>query len=74
MTLRMRPLNTMRKAFVIRVGDKFVGPRHMKRALVDFDKAELYRYKKAAKRMAFLKKADEVMAVTIELEENNELN
>jgi hypothetical protein len=41
----------------------------MHRILVDFDKAELYCYKKAAKRMAFLKKADEVMAVTIQLED-----
>lgn len=60
----------MRKAYVIRVGDKFVGPRHMKRVLVDFSKAEIYRYRKAAKRMAYLKKADEVMTVTITLEEN----
>lgn len=58
-----------RRAFVVRVGDKFIGPRHMHRMLVDFDKAELFRYRAAARRIAFLKKADEIMAVSITLEE-----
>jgi hypothetical protein len=40
--------------------------------LVDFDKAELFKYKKAAKRMAFHKKADEIMAVVIQLERDYE--
>ena len=57
-----------RKAYVVRVGDKFVGPRHMHRMLVDFDKAELFRYKAAARRIMFNKKADEIMTVLITLE------
>ena len=60
---------TGRKAFVVRVGDKFVGPRHMHRMLVDFEKAELFRYRAAARRVAYAKKADEIMVVTIRLEE-----
>lgn len=60
----------VRKAFVVRVGDRFVGPRHMHRMLVDFDKAELFRYRAAARRVAFNKKADEIMVVTITLEES----
>ncbi len=63
---------TSRKAFVVRVGEKFVGPRHMHRMLVDFEKAELFRYKAAARRIAFNKKADEIMTVTITLEETDE--
>ena len=65
-------MTTTRKAFVVRVGDKFIGPRYMNRMLVDFDKAELFKYKKAAKRMAFHKKADEIMAVLIQLERDYE--
>lgn len=61
-----------RKAFVVRVGDKFVGPRHMHRMLVDFEKAELFRYKAAARRVAYAKKADEIMVVRISLEEPDE--
>lgn len=60
----------MRKAYVIRVGDKFIGPRHMHRMLVPFEKAELFRYRAAAKRVAFNKQADEIMVVTITLESN----
>lgn len=62
-------LSMIRRAFVVRVGDKFVGPRHMHRALVDFEKAELFRYRAAARRVAFNKQADEIMAVTITLED-----
>lgn len=58
-----------RKAFVVRVGDKFVGPRHMHRMLVDFEKAEMFRYKAAARRIAYNKKADEIMSVVITLEQ-----
>lgn len=58
-----------RKAFVIRVGEQFVGPRHMHRNLVSFEKAELFRYRAAAKRVAYAKKADEIMSVKITLEE-----
>lgn len=58
-----------RTAYVVRVGDKFVGPRHMHRALVGFEKAELFRYRAAAKRVAYNKHADEVMVVTITLED-----
>ena len=65
-------MSTTRKAFVVRVGDKFIGPRYMHRMLVDFDKAELFKYKKAAKRMAFHKKADEIMSVLIQLERDYE--
>ena len=65
-------MTTTRKAFVVRVGDKFIGPRYMHRMLVDFDKAELFKYKKAAKRMAFHKKADEIMSVLIQLERDYE--
>ena len=65
-------MTTTRKAFVVRVGDKFIGPRYMHRMLVDFDKAELFKYKKAAKRMAFHKKADEIMSVIITLEREYE--
>ena len=61
-----------RKAFVVRVGEQFVGPRHMHRALVSFEKAELFRYKAAARRIAYAKKADEIMTVTITLEETDE--
>ncbi len=61
-----------RKAFVVRVGQQFVGPRHMHRALVSFEKAELFRYRAAAKRIAYAKKADEIMTVTIALEEPDE--
>lgn len=61
-----------RKAFVIRVGEQFVGPRHMHRNLVSFEKAELFRYRAAAKRVAYNKKADEVMEVRITLEEHDE--
>ena len=61
-----------RKAFVVRVGEQFVGPRHMHRALVSFEKAELFRYKAAARRIAYAKKADEIMTVTIALEETDE--
>ena len=57
-----------RKAYVVRVGDKFVGPRHMHRMLVDFEKAELFRYRAAARRIAYNKKADEIMTVLITLE------
>lgn len=41
----------------------------MHRALVDFEKAELFRYRAAARRVAFNKQADEIMAVTITLED-----
>lgn len=58
-----------RNAFVVRVGDKFIGPRHMHRMLVDFEKAELFRYRAAARRIMFNKKADEVLVVTITLED-----
>jgi hypothetical protein len=37
--------------------------------LVDFDKAELFRYRAAARRVAFHKKADDIMTVVITLEE-----
>ena len=60
-----------RKAFVVRVGHQFVGPRHSHRALVSFEKAELFRYRAAAKRIAYSKKADEIMTVTITLEETD---
>jgi len=59
-----------RKAFVIRVGDKFVGPRHLNRALTDFDKADLYTYKQSARRLAYRKRADEIMPVLIMLEQD----
>ncbi len=58
-----------RKAFVVRVGQQFIGPRHAHRALVSFEKAELFRYRAAAKRIAYAQKADEIMTVTIALEE-----
>lgn len=58
-----------RKAYVVRVGDKFIGPRHMHRMLVDFEKAELFRYRAAARRIMFNRKADEVMTVLITLED-----
>lgn len=65
-----------RKAYVVRVGDKFVGPRYMHRILVPFDKAEMFRYQAAARRVAFNKKADsgaataaEIMTVLITLED-----
>lgn len=58
----------MRKAYVVRVGEQFIGPRHMHRMLVPFEKAELFRYRAAAKRIAHAKKADEIMVVTITLE------
>ena len=61
-----------RKAFVVRVGEQFVGPRHMHRALVSFEKAELFRYRAAAKRIAYANKADEIMTVLITLEEVDE--
>jgi hypothetical protein len=60
-----------RKAFVVRVGEQFVGPRHMHRALVSFEKAELFRYRAAAKRIAYAKKADEIMEVRITLDEHD---
>lgn len=60
-----------RKAFVVRVGEKFIGPRHMHRMLVDFDKAELFRYRAAARRIMWAKKADEIMVVTITLEDED---
>lgn len=41
----------------------------MHRMLVDFEKAELFRYRAAARRIMFNKKADEVMVVTITLED-----
>jgi hypothetical protein len=44
----------------------------MHRMLVDFEKAELFRYKAAARRIAFNKKADEIMTVLITLEETDE--
>lgn len=58
-----------RIAYVVRVGDKFVGPRHMQRTLVGFEKAELFRYRAAAKRVAFNKQPSEVMVVKITLED-----
>jgi hypothetical protein len=61
-----------RKAFVVRVGQQFIGPRHMHRALVSFEKAELFRYRAAAKRIAYAKRADEIMTVLITLEEPDE--
>ena len=61
-----------RKAFVVRIGQEFVGPRHAHRALVSFEKAELFRYRTVAKRIAHAKKADEIMTVTITLEEPDE--
>lgn len=71
--LQRPTMNTSnRKAFVVRVGDKFVGPRHMHRMLVGFEKAELFRYRAAARRIAFNKKADEIMTVIITLEEPDE--
>lgn len=60
-----------RKAFVVRVGDQFIGPRHAHRALVSFEKAELFRYRAAAKRIAYAKKADEIMEVRITLDEHD---
>lgn len=62
----------VRKAFVVRVGALFIGPRHMHRALVSFEKAELFRYRAAAKRIAYARKADEIMEVKITLETGNE--
>jgi hypothetical protein len=44
----------------------------MHRALVSFEKAELFRYMAAARRIAYAKKADEIMTVTIALEEPDE--
>lgn len=58
-----------RIAYVVRVGDKFVGPRHMQRTLVGFEKAELFRYRAAAKRVAFDRQPSEVMVVKITLED-----
>ena len=58
-----------RKAFVVRCGDMFIGPRHMHRMLVTFEKAELFGYRAAAKRIAYNRKADEIMTVVITLEE-----
>lgn len=60
-----------RKAFVVRVGEQFIGPRHMHRALVSFEKAELFRYRAAAKRVAYNKQADEIMEVRITLVEQD---
>lgn len=61
-----------RKAFVVRKGELFVSPRYMQRTLVPFEKAELFRYRAAARRIAYTKQADEIMEVTITLETLNE--
>ena len=61
-----------RKAFVVRKGELFVAPRYMQRTLVSFEKAELFRYRAAARRIAYTKQADEIMEVTITLETPNE--
>lgn len=61
-----------RKAFVVRIGEQFIGPRHMHRNLVSFEKAELFRYRAAAKRVAYNKQADEIMEVRITLETGDE--
>ena len=42
----------------------------MHRMLVDFEKAEMFRYKAAARRIAYNKKADEIMSVVITLEQD----
>lgn len=66
----------IRTAYVVRVGDKFVGPRHMQRTLVGFEKAELFHYRAVAKRVAFNRQPSEVVVVKITLEDiqTNESN
>jgi hypothetical protein len=61
-------MTIIRKAYVVRVGDKFVGGRHLHRKLVDFGMADLFTYKQPARRVAYKKRADEIMEVTITLE------
>jgi len=65
-----------RIAYVVQVGDKFVGPRHMNRVLVGFEKAELFHYRAVAKRVAYNRQPSEVVVVKITPEDiqTNESN
>lgn len=56
-----------REAYVVCVGDQFVGTKRHHRELTSFDEAELFRSKGAAKRIAAKIRANDVKKVTISM-------